>query len=160
MMRSTKAGSVLAAAALSVGVMGMAQADPHSTAIALPGGGLGAAHLHHDGTSIDPAPVQVLTEADEAAIRQRGHLPKLTGSVNDARQITISPNVVSAGRYRIVVNDSTTGHNWHIHGRGVDEKTSVAGMGQTVFRVRLRVDKYVVKCDIHPTSMRTSLTVN
>lgn len=127
-------GSLVAVLVLSVGTTGMANANAHPT--------------RHS-----------LGEITAVASHQRGQLPTLRGKVTDGRAITISQDSVSAGRYRIVVDDQSASHNWHIRGRGVDERTSVAGTGRTVWRVRLRVDTYEIHCDVHPHTMRTSLTV-
>jgi len=132
----------------------MAQAQPHASP-----DGVVSAHGDHSTVIAPRTSEQVLTEADVAAIRKRGRLPKLTGKVTGAQVISISATSVSAGRYRLVVNDSTPDHNWHIQGLGVDLKTSVSGTGRTKWKVRLRVDTYHIQCDVHPATMRTSITV-
>jgi hypothetical protein len=110
--------------------------------------------LHEHGDTRQPGPAEV------AADGMRGRLPTLKGKVTDGQVISISQDTASAGRYRVVVDDQTTNHNWHIRGRGVDKSTSVMSTGRTVWRVRLRVDTYVIHCDVHPRTMRTSLTVS
>ena len=132
MNRGAKAGSVVASLVLGVGLMGMSNAAAHPS-------------TQHMG--------------DMTTMAARGRLPTLKGTVTDAPAITISKDAVPAGRYRIVVDDQTVHHNWHIRGRGVDKKTSVSGTGRTVWRVRLRADTYVIHCDVHPRTMRISLTV-
>lgn len=86
-------------------------------------------------------------------------LPKLVGVVNDARDITISDTSLTKGRYKIVVRDSTTRHNWRIYGPGVAKSSSVRGTGRWVWRVDLRRGTYTVVCDPHPTSMVFSFRV-
>ena len=58
-----------------------------------------------------------------------------------------------------MVQDESSAHNWHISGPGVDKETSVSGTGKTVWRVRLRVGTYTIRCDVHPSTMRTTLRV-
>ena len=144
--------SLVALAAMSVGTAGMANANPR-----LSGGGMGemTTPASHERGFFGQS-----SSTDVAADGMRGRLPTLKGKVTDGQVITISQDTASAGRYRIVVDDQTTNHNWHIRGRGVDKSTSVTGTGRMVWKVRLRVDTYVIHCDVHPRTMRTSLTVS
>ena len=93
-------------------------------------------------------------------VRSAQQLPKIVGVVNSARDITISDASLSKGRYKIVVRDSTSRHNWRIFGPGVDKSTSVRGTGRWVWRVDLRRGDYTVVCDPHPTSMTFSFRVS
>jgi hypothetical protein len=87
-------------------------------------------------------------------------LPRLRGAVGPGLTISISKNRVAKGRYRVVVRDQSTAHNWHLSGPGgVDRKTSVSGTGKWVWKVRLRRGTYTIVCDVHPDTMRTSLRV-
>lgn len=87
-------------------------------------------------------------------------LPRIKGYVGSDGTITINKRTVVKGRYRIVVNDDTTAHNWHISGPGdVDRKTTVAGAGTWSWRVRLRRGTYGIVCDPHASWMNTSLKV-
>ena len=137
---SSPAIALAAACSLAVGAFGMANAEPHLDAH-------GAALVGEDSSL-------------QRASRSAQLLPKLVGIVNDARDITISDTSLSRGRYKIVVRDSTTRHNWRIYGRGVDKSTSVRGTGRWVWRVDLRRGTYTVVCDPHPTSMAFSFRVS
>jgi plastocyanin len=96
--------------------------------------------------------------ADDGSSRARG-LPVLKGVVGPGFTITISDDSVPAGRYKLVVNDKGTIHNFHIFGAGVDKATSIPGTGKTVFKIRLRAGEYTIVCDAHEASMKTTLTV-
>ena len=58
-----------------------------------------------------------------------------------------------------MITDSSSAHNWHIRGTGVNERTSLSGTGKWVWRVRLRAGTYTVLCDPHPSTMTTTLRV-
>ena len=137
--------SVAATVALAVGTWGMAHAKPAHD------------HLH----AVDPlgSPTKVITKADLAQARAHHALPKLRGSVTSQANITISSNPVPAGKYRLIVNDSTSGHNWHLFGQGITRKTSVGGTGISKFKVTLKQGSYTVHCDRHPTTMTFTLQV-
>ena len=144
--------SLVALVAMSVGTAGMANANPRFLGHGM--GDMTTPVSHEHGDTHQPSP------SDVAADGMRGRLPTLKGKVVDGQVITITQDTASAGRYRIVVDDQTANHNWHIRGRGVDKSTSVTGAGRMVWKVRLRVDTYVIHCDVHPRTMRTSLTVS
>ncbi len=140
--------SVVASVGLAVGSWGMA----HAT----------TSHEAHGTHAVDPSgsPTRVLTQVDVDRITARRAVPKLHGKVDAHRNITISSNPVPAGTYKLIINDSTPGHNWHIFGAGVDKKTSVSGTGITRFKVHLKTGNYTVHCDRHPDTMTFQLNVN
>lgn len=141
MNATTKVASVAVSAVLAVGLMGMSGASgDHSAPQGHEHGLLGASG-------------QGIVE------KSKGTLPRLTGKVDADRNLTISSDPVPSGRYRLIVRDTTTGHNWHITGEGVDRATSVNETGRWAWTVRLRDGNYVVKCDRHPTTMRFTLNV-
>lgn len=86
-------------------------------------------------------------------------LPRLKGYVGSDGTITINRRTVVEGRYRIVVTDDTSAHNWHIAGPGVDRTTTVTGIGTWSWTVRLRRGTYAIVCDPHASWMHTSLRV-
>ena len=140
--------SVVASFGLAMGSWGMAHAtSPHDA---------------HGAHAVDPSgsPTRVLTQADVDRITAHRAVPKLHGKVDSHRNITISSNPVPAGTYKLIINDSTSGHNWHIFGTGVDKKTSISGTGTTRFKVHLTTGSYTVRCDQHPTTMIFQLAVN
>jgi hypothetical protein len=96
---------------------------------------------------------------DNGTDGRRGGLPKLKGSVGPGFQISISDDSVPAGRYKLIVKDFGTIHNFHIFGAGVDKATSVPGTGRTVFKIRVTEGEYAIQCDTHPLEMNTTLTV-
>lgn len=132
--------STAAASALVAGGIGMAAAQPSHP------DDHGAAGHVGENTSLAPQ-------------RARGTLPKLVGIVNDARDIEISDRTPSPGRYKIVVRDSTTRHNWHLYGNGKSIFTTVRGTGRWVFKIRLKVGDYRVVCDPHNDDMEFDLIV-
>jgi plastocyanin len=132
--------SLSAAGALILGSIGMASATQQS-------------HADHESHGI------VGEDASQASRHTTGALPVLRGKVDAARNITLSDTTPSPGRYKIVVNDSTASHNWHLFGNGLDRATSVSGTGRSVFRVRFSAGTYTVHCDIHQSSMHFSVQV-
>lgn len=85
-------------------------------------------------------------------------LPTIKGSVGPNFDISIDRDAVPAGRYRLVVRDRGTIHNFHFFGSGVNRETSVPGTGRHVWRVTLSPGTYTANCDPHG-SMTTSLEV-
>ncbi len=137
--------SIVASVALVAGWLGMAQAAPHDAVVH------SGAHAHG------------LIGEDPTLARSGDRLSgltKLRGKVNDNRDLTLSDYRVSAGRYKIIIRDSTKRHNWHIFGNGVDKKTTVRGKGRWAWKVRLRSGTYTVVCDPHVKSMHFTVTVN
>ncbi len=131
---------LLAAGALLVGSMGLADASPHRISL----------HSTHGETGQNSALVPK---------RATGTLPKLVGIVNGDRDIEISDRTPSPGRYKIVVRDSTRRHNWHLYGNGKSIATKVRARGRWVFRIRLTAGNYRVVCDPHNDDMEFDLIV-
>jgi hypothetical protein len=131
---------LLAAGALVAGSMGLADASSHPISL----------HSAHGETGGNP---------DLLPKRATGVLPKLVGIVNADRDIEISDRTPSPGRYKIVVRDSTTRHNWHLYGNGKSIQTSVRKQGRWVFRIRLTAGSYRVVCDPHNDAMEFDLIV-
>jgi hypothetical protein len=140
MRKSSVAVSLLAAGALAVGTVGLAAAQPDDAA------GHGAHGSIGEDSSLSPR-------------QESGRLPKLVGIVNDNRDIEISDRTPRAGRYKIVVRDSTRRHNWHLYGNGKSIATTVRGTGRTVFKIRLTAGHYRVVCDPHSDEMEFDLLV-
>jgi len=60
----------------------------------------------------------------------------------------------SRGNKTFVIRDRSASHNFHLYGRGVDRRTGVAFVGtRTWSPVLLRVGRYTIVCDRHPTTM-------
>jgi hypothetical protein len=83
----------------------------------------------------------------------------LSGSVGPGFTISMSASSVTAGNYTINVTDSSSMHNFHFSGPGVDKSTSINGMGSTSWSVTLQAGTYSFQCDAHPDSMNGSLSV-
>jgi plastocyanin len=56
---------------------------------------------------------------------------------------------VKAGTYRIKIEDKASIHNFHLVGPGVNKSTSVGGVTETTWTVRLKPGKYSYSCDAH-----------
>ena len=89
----------------------------------------------------------------------RVQLPRIRGSVGPGFDISVRPRRVAPGTYRVVIQDQSSMHNWHIQGPGVDRKTGIAFVGTKRFTVELTAGNYEIQCDMHPTSMNTRLRV-
>lgn len=57
------------------------------------------------------------------------------------------------GDYRIVVEDRSDFHNFHLIGPGVDRATEVEGMGTVTWEVTLVEGRFEYQCDPHSDSM-------
>lgn len=136
----------MAAGALMVGSLGMAQASPDSD--------LQAGQHSHTFGDVGENPTLA------RSVRTTQGLPKLVGIVNDDRDIEISDRTPSSGRYKIVVRDSTKRHNWHLYGNGKSIATKVRGSGRWVFKIRLTAGNYRVVCDPHNDDMEFDLVVS
>jgi len=136
----TKVASVAVGGVFVVGLMGMTGAS----------GGHSAPVEHEHG---------ILGATDKGITKAKGDLPRLTGKVDADRNLTISSDPVPSGRYRLIIRDTTSRHNWHIFGNGVDRETSIAGTGRSAWTVRLRDGNYRVQCDAHSGTMWFTLNV-
>jgi hypothetical protein len=88
-----------------------------------------------------------------------GELPIIRGKVGPGFTITVSRQHAPPGRYRLIVRDLSSMHNWHVRGPGVDRSTGVPFTGRREWTVRLQVGTYRIVCDPHSSSMRTQLHV-
>lgn len=64
-----------------------------------------------------------------------------------------------AGRYRIVVHDHSSRHNFRLRGPGLNRSTSVRFRGMRTWTVTLRRGTYRYVCDPHSRVMRGSFRV-
>jgi plastocyanin len=90
--------------------------------------------------------------------------PKLNGYVNDSFKIGVTKggktvSSLKRGKYVLVVADSTSSHNFHITGPGVDKSTSVGGKSTTRWVLTLKKGTYEYVCDPHSSFMKGSFTV-
>jgi plastocyanin len=80
--------------------------------------------------------------------------PKLVGVTGPGFTITIKSagkavKSLKAGTYVITVKDTSSIHNFHLFGPGVNKLTSVQGTGTKTWTVKLKPGKYTYQCDIH-----------
>jgi plastocyanin len=59
---------------------------------------------------------------------------------------------IKAGTYTIKIQDKSSSHNFHLKGPGLNKSTSVAFMGETTWRIKLRPGTYTYQCDPHAFS--------
>jgi hypothetical protein len=90
--------------------------------------------------------------------------PKLGGFVNDQFKIGVTRagkhvSSLKAGKYLLVVADSTSSHNFHLTGPGVNKSTSVGGKGTFRWTLTLKKGTYKYVCDPHSSFMKGSFTV-
>ena len=83
----------------------------------------------------------------------------LTGTVGPGFTISMNEKTVKPGTYVITIHDLASIHDFHLTGRGVNKKTSVAGTGTTRWTVKLVKGTYHFVCDPHHTIMHGVLTV-
>jgi plastocyanin len=89
--------------------------------------------------------------------------PTLTATVGPGATISLRTRRgarvtrLKAGRYRIVVRDRSTMHNFHLSGRGVNKRTTVRFRGTVTWTVIFRKGRtYRFVCDPHSRRMRGS----
>jgi len=107
----------------------------------------------------------LLAAAGALASAAAADTPTLQGNVGPAFVITLndpSGNPVThldPGAYGVHVTDQSDFHSFHLVGPGVDQATTVAGMGASDWQVTLSEGAYTFFCDAHPTIMKGSFTV-
>jgi alpha-D-ribose 1-methylphosphonate 5-triphosphate synthase subunit PhnH len=90
--------------------------------------------------------------------------PTLHASVGDPLRISVTAGgkpvkTLRPGTYRIVVSDTSSGHNFRLSGPGVNRTTSIAAAQTATWIVRLRKGVYRYVCDPHASFMKGSFTV-
>src|SRR5690242_7075161 len=85
--------------------------------------------------------------------------PKLGGFVNDQFKIGVTltckhVSSLKAGKYILVVAESTSSHNFHLTGPGVNKSTSVGGEGTFKWTLTLKKGTYKSVCDPHSSFMK------
>ena len=84
--------------------------------------------------------------------------PVFKGTVGPGFTIKMTTKPTKAGKIKLVINDRSSVHNFHLKGPGVDVKTSVSAIGTKTFTVTLKKGTYKFICDPHPF-MKGSFTV-
>lgn len=94
----------------------------------------------------------------------RSKLKTLTATVGPGRTISLRSGTsrvsrLKAGRYRIVVRDRSSSHNFHLRGPRVNKRTAVGFKGTVTWTVTLRRGRYRFVCDPHAAFMKGSFRV-
>ena len=56
---------------------------------------------------------------------------------------------LKAGTYKIKIEDKADTHNFHLIGPGVNKSTTVAFVGEKIWRTKLKPGRYTYQCDPH-----------
>jgi plastocyanin len=83
----------------------------------------------------------------------------LVGTDGPGFTITMNQKSVKAGTYKIVINDKSNIHNFHLTGPGVNKLTSVPNVYTTTWTVTLKKGTYKFVCDPHAAIMHGVLKV-
>jgi plastocyanin len=67
---------------------------------------------------------------------------------------------LKAGTYKIVVDDKSSIHDFHLTGPGVNKATTVGGTGAKTWTVTLKKGTYTFVCDPHASFMKGSFKVS
>ena len=84
--------------------------------------------------------------------------PVFKGTVGPGFTIKMATKPTKAGKIKLVINDKSNVHNFHLTGPGVNVKTSVSAIGTKTFTITLKKGTYKFICDPHPF-MKGSFTV-
>jgi plastocyanin len=98
------------------------------------------------------------TVAAMLALPVSAAIPKLTGTVGPGFTISMK-KPTKAGKYTLVVSDKSSIHNFHLKGKNVNVKTTVAATGSKKFTITLKKGKYTFVCDPHASTMKGSFTI-
>ena len=100
------------------------------------------------------------TAATTEASSGSGGGTTLNGSVGPGFVISLDgTDGLTAGSYKLVVNDQSSAHNFHLTGPGVDVSTEVEETGEKSFDIELQAGEYRFQCDPHASQMNGSFTV-
>jgi plastocyanin len=85
--------------------------------------------------------------------------PVLNGTVGPGFTIVMKKKPTKAGKYKLVVADKSSIHNFHLTGPGFNRKTSVGAVKNETWRIHLRKGTYKYVCDPHKSIMHGSFKV-
>jgi hypothetical protein len=127
------------------------QCDPHST------------QMFQKFTVGNPPPVTTTTTPKPKPVAPTPKLlatvgPKNTISLRSAGGAVLNDGV-KAGTYSIVVRDRSKLHNFHLVGKGVNKKSTVAGTGTTTWKLKLAKGPLRFYSDATPKTVKGSVTV-
>lgn len=83
--------------------------------------------------------------------------PDFTISLRNAQGLTVTQ--LDPGPYRIVVEDRSDFHNFHLSGPGVSLATDIEAVETVTWEVMFVEGRYTFVCDPHATEMRGAFTV-
>ena len=86
--------------------------------------------------------------------------PTYKGTVGPGFTIKMASKPTKAGTIKLVVDDKSSIHDFHLTGPGVNVKTSVSGTGTKTFTVTLQKGTYKFMCDPHKSFMHGSFKVS
>jgi hypothetical protein len=92
-------------------------------------------------------------------------IPKLLATVGPRNTITLRSGTGAVLKtlkpvsYSITVRDRSTRHNFHLVGKGVNRKSTLAGTGTLTWRVKLSAGVLRFYSDRSPTTVKGSVTV-
>jgi hypothetical protein len=80
--------------------------------------------------------------------------PKLIGTFGPGFTIHVTMGgkavkTLKAGTYTLVVRDTSSIHNFHLIGPGVNKKTTVPGTTPQTWTLKLKAGTYRYQCDVH-----------
>lgn len=102
--------------------------------------------------------IAALATALAAALPAVAATPTFKGTVGPGFTIKMATKPTKAGKIKLVIDDKSNIHNFHLTGPGVNVKTSVSAVGSKTFTVTLKKGTYKYVCDPH-LFMKGSFTV-
>ena len=106
------------------------------------------------------AAVLVTALAALAALPAFAATPVLNGTVGPGFTIVLKKKPTRAGKYKLVIADKSSIHNFSLKGPGVSKSTTVPQKGTFSWKVTLKHGKYTYVCDPHASFMKGSFTVS
>lgn len=94
--------------------------------------------------------VAALATALAAALPAIAATPTFKANVGPGFTIEMVPKPIRAGKIRLVIDDESAIHTFHLTGEGVNVKTSVAAVESKTFAVTLKNGTYTFICYPHP----------
>ena len=105
------------------------------------------------------AAASVAVVALAVALPASAATPTFKGAVGPGFTIKLAAKPTKAGKIKLVVDDKSSIHNFHLTGPGVNVKTSVGSTGTKTFSVTLKKGTYTFVCDPHKSLMKGSFTI-
>jgi plastocyanin len=108
--------------------------------------------------------VTLLAAALVVAASASAATPTLTGTDGPGFSITLKKGKTKVtklkpGKFKIVIKDMSSIHNFHLTGPGLNKKTSVSAKGTFTWTVTLKKGTYKFICDPHAAIMKGSFKV-